>query len=250
MENEEQTILNDRLAKVTENTLKSDPAKTLSKKITDKDSAQRPRTRTQDPEGVRQNILEVATAEFTEKGFSGARVDDIAAKTNTSKRMIYYYFRDKEGLYIAVLEHAYATMRSGEAQLQLQGLDPAAAMRKLAQFTFTFQNANTWFVRLVLIENIHHGEHLARSERIQGLNVSIVEMLRNVYNRGVAEGLFRPGLDIIDLHMTMSALAIFNVSHRATFSRIFRRDMGSPEALSKRCTVAVDTLMRYVLINP
>ena len=102
----------------------------------------------------------------------------------------------------------------------------------------------------MLIENIHHGEHLARSERIQGLNVSIVEMLRDVYNRGVDEGVFRPGLDIIDLHMTMSALAIFNVSHRATFSRIFRRDMASPAALRSRCQVAVDTLMRYVLVNP
>jgi AcrR family transcriptional regulator len=202
---------------------------------------------TRDPEGVRRNIIEVATAEFAEKGFSGARVDEIAAKTQTSKRMIYYYFRDKEGLFIAVLEHAYARMREIERGLNLENLPPPEAMRRLAEFTFDYQNANPAFVRLVMVENIHGGVHVDRSERIQSLNVSIIAVLEDVYRRGVDEGVFRQGIDIIDLHMTMSALSLFNVSNRATFSRIFKRDMTSPEALARRREIVSDTVLRFVL---
>lgn len=206
--------------------------------------------RSQDPEGVRRNILDVATAEFSQKGFSGARVDEIAEKTSTSKRMIYYYFGDKEGLYVAVLEEAYARIRSIEKDLRLEGLAPVDAIRRLAEFTFDYQNGNPEFIRLVMVENIHHGVHLAKSERIQGLNVSVIEMLGDVYRRGVAEGSFRAGLDVIDLHMTISALAVFNVSCRFTFSRIFKVEMDTPAALERRRKEVGDTVVRYVLKAP
>lgn len=201
--------------------------------------------RTQDPARVRRDILEMATREFAEKGFSGARVDDIAARTSTSKRMIYYYFRDKEGLFTAVLEECYARIRQIERGLNLQGLSPADALYRLTEFTFDYQNAHPEFVRLVMVENIHNGVHLARSEKIQGLNVSVVQVLDGVYRRGVADGVFRPGLDVIDLHMTISALCFFNVSNRATFGRIFNRDMASDEALAHRRRVAAETVLRY-----
>lgn len=210
----------------------------------------KPATRAQDPEGVRRNILEVASREFAEHGYSGARVDEIAAKTDTSKRMIYYYFKDKEGLFVAALEAAYAAMRQVERELNLTGLGPAQALRRLTEFTFDYQNGHPWFVRLIIVENIHNGEHLAKSAKIQKLNLSIIEMLKDVYDRGVREGVFRAGLDIIDLHMTISALAIFNVSHRATFSRIFGVAMDTPEALARRRAVAADTVLRYVLRQP
>jgi AcrR family transcriptional regulator len=213
-------------------------------------TAAKPATRPQDPEGVRRNILEVASRAFAEHGYSGARVDEIAARTDTSKRMIYYYFKDKEGLFVAALEAAYATMRQVERELNLTGLGPAEALRRLTEFTFDYQNGHPWFVRLIIVENIHNGEHLAKSAEIQKLNLSIIEMLRDVYDRGVREGDFRPGLDIIDLHMTISALAIFNVSHRATFSQIFRVAMDTPEALARRRAVAADTVLRYVLRKP
>ena len=61
-----------------------------------------------DAERTRAEILEVATHEFAQRGYSGARVDEIADQTSTTKRMIYYYFGGKEQLYIAVLERAYA----------------------------------------------------------------------------------------------------------------------------------------------
>lgn len=209
-----------------------------------------PKLRTQDPEGVKRDILAVATKEFADKGYSGARVDEIAAKTSTSKRMIYYYFGDKEGLYVAVLEAAYAGIRQIERGLNLEGLSPVEALCRLAEFTFDYQNANPDFVRLVMVENIHNGIHLAKSQRIQNLNVSIVRALEDVYRRGVADGLFRPGIDVIDLHMTMSALSFFNVANRATFGQIFNRDMTSPAALVHRRTVAAETMLRYTCIVP
>src|SRR5215472_16399614 len=122
-----------------------------------------PEERERDPEATRRNILEIATEEFAEKGFSGARVDDIAARTNTSKRMIYYYFGDKEGLFVAVLERAYSRIRQIEAALELAQIEPESALRALVGFTFDYYNANESFVRLVMTENIHNGVHLARS---------------------------------------------------------------------------------------
>jgi AcrR family transcriptional regulator len=202
--------------------------------------------RSHDPEGVRRDILAVATREFAENGLSGARVDEIAARTQTSKRMIYYYFGDKEGLFVAVLERAYAGIRAIEATLDLAGMEPLAALRKLTEFTFTYQNDNPEFVRLVMVENIHHGAHLARSETIQSVNISVLNVLRDIYERGVAEGVFRAGLDVVDIHMTISALAFFNVSNRATFSLIFKRNMGSRMALARRREIAADTVCRFV----
>jgi AcrR family transcriptional regulator len=202
--------------------------------------------RVNDPEATRSNIIAIATEEFAEKGFSGARVDEIAARTNTSKRMIYYYFQDKEGLFVAVLEQAYQRIRAIEASLDLAHLDPESAIKALVAFTFEYQTENEEFIRLVMVENIHRGVHLARSTVIHDLNVSVIDTLRDIYKRGRKAGVFRSGVDEIDLHMSISALCFFNVANRCTFSQIFKRDMQSPEALAHRREVVVDTILRYL----
>ncbi len=197
-------------------------------------------------ERTRANILEVATAEFAEHGYSGARVDEIAARTQTSKRMIYYYFRDKEGLYTAVLEEGYRQMRALERALDVDKLDPESAMRALVAGTFEYQAAHERFVRLVVIENIHRGAHLAKTGIAGMLGSGALQTLGGIYDRGVVAGVFRPGLSILQLHMTISALSFFNVSNNATFSLIFNHDMTSPGALAERRDVVVETVMRYV----
>jgi AcrR family transcriptional regulator len=202
--------------------------------------------RVNDPEGTKRNIIEIATEEFAGKGFSGARVDDIAARTKTSKRMIYYYFGGKEGLYIAVLEAAYQSIRDIEATLDLEHRHPEQALRALVSFTFDYQNAHPEFVRLVMNENILNGAYVARSKVIQRLNVAVIEALRNLLGRGQRAGAFRPDIDPIDLHMSISALCFFNVANRATFSTIFKRDMASSKALFARRAQVVDAIMRYV----
>jgi len=192
------------------------------------------------------DIIDVATREFAEKGLAGARIDVIAEAMRTSKRMIYYYFGSKEGLYVAVLEEAYRRMRAIEAELHLEDLPPEDALRRLVGHTVDYQLAHPEFIRLVMTENIHRGEYLARSQMIHQLNVPAIEGLRQVYERGVAAGVFRGAIDPIDLHMSISALSVFNVANRHTFSLIFQRDLESPAALIARRDSIIEMIVRFV----
>ncbi len=191
------------------------------------------------------DILEVATREFSEKGLAGARIDDIAEAMRTSKRMIYYYFGSKEGLYVAVLEEAYRRIRAIEADLHLDDLPPEDALRRLVGFTVDYQYANPDFIRLVMNENMHRGQYLAQSPSIERLNVPAIEGLRRVYQRGVEAGVFRTGLDPIDLHMSISALSVFNVANRHTFGLIFKRDLDRPAELIARRDSIIEMIVRY-----
>ena len=192
------------------------------------------------------NISEVAMREFAEKGLAGARVDAIAEATRTSKRMIYYYFGSKEGLYIAVLEQAYRHIRDAEAALHLDDLSPEEGLRKLVAFTVDYQLAHPEFTRLIMTENIHRGEFLAQSTHIQQLNVPAIDAVRKVYERGRRAGNFRSGIDAIDLHMSISALALFNVANKHTFTLIFKRDLDSRTVINARRESIVEMVLRFV----
>jgi AcrR family transcriptional regulator len=202
--------------------------------------------RTYDAEQSLADILDVATAEFADKGLAGARIDKIAARTRTSKRMIYYHFESKEQLYRVVLENAYSRIRKIEAELHLEDLGPEDALRKLVAFTFDYQADNEQFIRLVMNENMYRGEFLARSAVIQQLNVPAIDAVRKVYQRGVAAKLFRRGIDPVDLHMSISALCFFNVANRYTFSLIFKRDFAAAAAQRERRDNVVEMIVRYV----
>jgi AcrR family transcriptional regulator len=202
--------------------------------------------RTNDPERTRADILAVATREFAEKGLAGARIDLIAEAMRTSKRMIYYYFGSKEALYVAVLEEAYRRIRAHEGSLQLDDLAPEDALRKLVGATVDYHLAEPDFTRLVMSENIHRGEYLARSAEIQALNVPAIDAVASIYERGRRLGVFRKGLDPLDLHMTISALALFNVANKHTFSLIFKRDPDTPGAIVARRDSIIETVVRFV----
>ena len=202
--------------------------------------------RTNDPQRTQANILEVAEAEFGEKGLAGARIDEIAAATRTSKRMIYYYFGSKEGLYLAVLEEAYRRVRDIESELHLQDLEPEQALRRLVAFTFDHHLAHESYIRLVMSENINRGQYLAQSQRIQELNVPAIEAISNLYKRGVANGEFRKGLDPVDIHASISALSFFNVSNAHTFGLIFKLDMKSRAYIAHRRENVVEMIVRFV----
>lgn len=204
------------------------------------------RRRKNDPESVRADILAVATREFSEKGLSGARIDEIAEKTRASKRMIYYYFNDKETLYLHTLEAAYQKVRLQEAELDLDHLAPLEALSRLVRFTFCHHAKNPDFIRLVMIENIHHGRFLAQSELIQSLNAGVIDALANVYARGLEVGCFREGLDPRELHWLISALSFFNVSNQHTFSRIFDWQQAAPENQRKLEDHVTEMVLRYV----
>lgn len=175
---------------------------------------------------------------------SGARIDEIAAATKTSKRMIYYYFGSKEGLYVAVLEDQYRRMRKIEAEQHLEDLAPEAALRKLVAFTFDHHYGNQDYIRLVMTEK--ERGHPGQSKTIQELNVTAIQSVRLLYERGVAQGVFRPGLDPIDIHASISALTFFNVSNQYTFGLIFKTGKRSPESLSARRQNIVELIVRFV----
>lgn len=202
--------------------------------------------RRKDAERTRAEILAAATKEFSERGLNGGRVDRIAARTRTNKRMIYYYFKSKQGLYLAVLEDAYRRIREAERQLRLDDLPPGEAMRRLVEFTCDYHWKNPEFAKLVVIENVQKGRNIARSASITGLNISIIDATEKVLRRGADEGVFREGIDAVKLHMTMSALALFQITNRYTFGTIFRHDMASAEAPAARRREIVDIVLRYV----
>ena len=199
-----------------------------------------------DADRTRRDILEVACREFAEHGLSGARVDAIAERMRTTKRMIYYYFGSKEGLYLAVLEQAYAEMRRADSQRDLDGLNPIEALRRIIERTFDYQESHPDFIRLVSIENIHHGRHLAKSKALRELNTAAIETLREVLTRGQQAGVFRTDIDPVDLHMMISALCFFRVSNRHTFGALFQYEMSSPALRDKHRRMIVDAILRVL----
>ncbi len=207
-------------------------------------------TRTNDSDASRADILTVATREFSEKGLSGARVDEIAERTNTSKRMIYYYFGSKEGLYRAVLERCYGHIRMSESGVDLDSLPPEEALRQLVRHTFDYHSMHPDFVRLVMNENIHHGAHIGEVASIKTRNRTVLSTLRALLDRGIKAGVFRPDIQPVELHMTISALCFYNVSNRYTFSRIFEHDMTSAPAVASRRETVVDIVRRWCSAAP
>lgn len=202
--------------------------------------------RTRDAERTKAEILAVAAREFADKGYDGARVDEIAAKTSTTKRMIYYYFGGKEQLFVEVLERAYAVIRSIEQELDVEHLDPVDALRQLAELTFDHHESHPDFVRLVSIENIHRAEHIARSTELAGLANPALDVLTRILVRGRAAGYFRDDVDALDVHMAISAFCVFRIANRHTFDVIFDRDMLDPAHREHHRRMLADMLVSYL----
>ena len=187
-----------------------------------------PAERVRDAARTRGEILDVATSEFAAHGYNGARVDEIAALTRTTKRMIYYHFGGKKQLYIAVLERAYAGIREAEREVDVEHLDPVAAIRRLAELTFDHHEAHPDFIRLVGIENVHNAEHVKELTTMVDLGTPVIRLLDELLERGRRQHVFRRDVDAIDVHMMISAFCCFRASNRHTFGAIFGRDMLEP----------------------
>jgi AcrR family transcriptional regulator len=197
-------------------------------------------------ERTRADILAVASREFADFGYAGARINEIAAKTSTTKRMIYYYFGGKEGLYVAVLEQAYSRIRSLEQQLDVEHLDPVDAIRELAGLTFDHHESHPDFIRLVSIENIHRAEHIAGSELLSGLANPALDVLGAILQRGRDAGVFREDVDALDVHQVISGFCVFRTANRYTFGAIFGRDMLAPALREHQRQILGDLLVAYL----
>jgi AcrR family transcriptional regulator len=202
--------------------------------------------RRRDAERTRREILDVAAREFADRGYAGARVDEIAARTRTTKRMIYYYFASKERLFIAVLERAYAAIRAEEQTIAVQHLDPVAAIRRLAELTFDHHESHPDFARLVSIENIHRARHIAGRADFAGLNTPAIELIEAILERGRRDGSFTREIDAVDLHMMISAFCVFRIANRHTFGAIFDRDLTDPALRDRYRQMLGDMVVEYL----
>jgi len=202
--------------------------------------------RARDADQTRRDILDAAAAEFSEKGYAGSRVDDIAARTRTTKRMIYYYFGGKDGLYAAVLEQAYGGMRDAEGALRLDALPPAQAMQRLVETTFDYHHAHPEFVRLVSGENIETARTVAASTTIRARNAAVIGMVAALLRRGEEEGVFRAGIDPLDLHTLISGVCFHRVSNRHTLGAIFGKDPMAPDRAAAHRRMVVEVVLRYL----
>jgi AcrR family transcriptional regulator len=218
-------------------------AATTAAPVSDERSGTR---RKYDPEQTKRNILEVAKKEFSLMGLAGARVDAIAEQTQTTKRMLYYYFGSKEGLYEAVLERAYGDIRDLEQNLHIDELEPVEGMQRLVEFTFDYHDRHRDFVRLVTIENIHGAKYLERLQNLRGRNASVIRTLEDLLQRGAQAGTFREEIDPIDLHMMMSSMCFYRVANRSTFGAGFGRDPSHPRLRSKHRAMIVEAILRFV----
>ena len=205
-----------------------------------------PRTRKNNPQKTREDILQVALAEFVAYGLTGARVDAIAERTKTSKRMIYYYFGSKEQLYVQVLEKLYGDIRTTESQLNLAQLAPVEAIQRVVEFTFDHHDRNVDFVRMVCIENIHNAENVKQSETIKAKSQTILRALDEILRRGEAEGVFREGVAAIDLHLMISSFCFYRISNRHTFGAIFQIELESEEVRKRHKAMICDAVARYL----
>ena len=193
----------------------------------------------------KERILEVAMQEFSAKGLTGARVDDIADQAATSKRMIYYHFGGKEDLFNAVLERAYAGIRESESSVDVTVLEPVEALTTVIGLSFDHHQRSETFVRLAMSENIHHAEHMQTITSLAPQNRKIIDLLTGILDRGVASGAFRSGIDPLQLHMSISGLCFHYMSNRYTFGYVFGCDMTSPAAVAERRAVIIETIIGW-----
>ncbi len=202
--------------------------------------------RHRDAERTRQEILDVAAREFADRGFAGGRVDEIAQRTRTTKRMIYYYYGGKEQLFVAVLERAYAEIRAAEQTIDVDHLEPAAAIRRLAELTFEHHESHPDFSRLVSIENIHRAAHIVGRDDFAGQNSPAIELIDRILARGRRDGSFTRAVDAVDLHMMISAFCVFRMANRHTFGAIFDRDLADPALRERYRAMLGDMVVGYL----
>lgn len=203
-----------------------------------------------DPERTRAELLAVATEVFAESGYSGARVDEIAERTRTTKRMIYYYFGGKEGLYLAVLDRAYRGIRQAEQKLRVDHADPTEAIRRLAEVTFDHHIEHDDFIRLVSIENIHRGDFIRRLTDLPQLSRPATSLLDEILDDGRAAGLFRPDVSALDVHLVISSYCVFQVANQYTFGYLFDLDLAETSNRAHLRRMIGDVVVGWLTSTP
>jgi AcrR family transcriptional regulator len=203
-------------------------------------------TAARDPQLTRARILAAAKAEFARAGLGGARVDRIAALAGANKRMLYYYFDSKDGLFRAVLEAAYEHIRESEKALHLDAIEPPEAIARLVAFTWNYYLEHPEFLSLLNSANLHRAEHLKTSTKVRRMHSPFVAMIGEILQRGNKAGVFRKGVDAVQLYISIAALAYFYLGNNYTLSAIFGRDLKARKARDERLAHMTELVLGYL----
>ena len=206
----------------------------------------KPALRKRDSSATKKRILDAAKKEFSNKGLSGARMDEIALKSKANKRMIYHYFGNKEALFLKTLEDAYVEIRSAEQGLNLIELDPEDALITLVKFTWDYYLKNPEFITLVNSENLHKGKHLKKSKIIEDISNKFVSMVGAILDKGVKSGQFRAGIDPVQLNITIAAIGYYYLTNKHTGAIVYQRELDSKDAYDERLNFNIETILRLV----
>jgi len=201
------------------------------------------------PERTKSRLLQAARVEFSTYGLSGARVGNIADRAGVNKQLLYYYFGDKDSLYAEVLEQAYGELRIGEHALDLDNLTPQAAIERFIEFNFDYLVDHPYFVALLNDENLHKARHIKKSKRLPQLHDRLRETIGGALERGSAMGVFRPGVDPVDLYISIASLCFFYHSNAHTMSVIFQRDLSNSQEIKRRRAHIVEMIMGYLAVE-
>ncbi len=201
---------------------------------------------TRDPEGTKRRIMAAAKVEFAKSGFGGARVDVIAARAKSNKRMMYHYFGNKDALFKLAIEDAYTDFREAEKALELDNEEPISALRKLVSFNWNYFLENPEFINLVNSENLHKAKHIKNSKRMQEMSRNFVGRMQTLLDRGATAGLFHKRIDAVQLNISVAAIAYYYLTNRYTGSIVFERDLMSATALKERLAFNIQTVLRMV----
>ena len=196
-------------------------------------AAPAPAKRRRDPAATRARILKAAAVEFAQHGFAGARGERVAQRARSSERMVYYYFGSKEGLFRAVLEVAYASLRDAERAVRLDADDPPKALEQFCHFVWRYYADHPGFISLLNTENLHRARHLRKSGRLDELVRPVVRLLAQLLADGQARGVFRADVDPVDLYVAIAGLGYFRLSNRYTLSAVLGREMADAEDLER-----------------
>jgi TetR/AcrR family transcriptional regulator len=203
-----------------------------------------------DSKNNRQRILRHSMAEFASKGYDGARVDSIAHRCRLSKNMLYHYFNSKEGLFIAVLENAYETFRARQRDFAIRGSDPVDAMCQLINHTFYALLENQDFIALLNTANLHKGRHIRHSRLIRSLYDPLVDTVREILQRGAAEGVFRPKINPVNLYLSLSSLSYNYISNQYTLKVAFGIDLMTKRRRAIWLAHITDLILTYCRVKP
>ena len=201
-------------------------------------------------ETTRDSLLRAAIRVFAKHGLDGGSVDKISRAAKSHDRMIYYYFGNKEGLFVAVLEETYRRFNDAQAALALDVNQPVASLTAVVAFILQYYRKHPEFVTLLNSENLHRGKHIAKSSKARDYSSPAIGVIDAVLRSGAACGLFRAELSARDLYMMIAALGYFYQSNRFTLSAFLGENLEAQTTFAQWEAFVTDTVLRTVLTQP